>query len=228
MVASVVALVGCSSSGGAGRNVGGGSSPGAPLDLSTAPFDMGASDMRQQPAVDMAMVTYPAGPYGNQTGDTLADFTAAGYRLSRTQTDSSMLTWDTNIKLSDFHANSACKCMVVTIGATWCGACQQEQPTLVSDISSDPNFCVLGILQDGPNQGTPATQTDVDNWTQQFFQNFPVVKGTTTTDNLMQGYGSTIGLPFSLIVNPTTMKVLDSVQGYDSQIHSYATSLCGP
>src|SRR5262245_37953881 len=45
----------------------------------------GAPDLaRPAPSVpgpDMAQVSYPAGPYGNQPGDTLADLPFAGFRL---------------------------------------------------------------------------------------------------------------------------------------------------
>ena len=178
-------------------------------------------DAATGPNADLSMPSssaYPVGPYGNQVGDTMADFTAAGYSATH--------VWSTAMKLSDIRANPACKCLVLTIGATWCGACQDEQPDLVSDTTSDPNFCVLGILQEGPS-GAVATKTDVDNWENAFHQNFPVMQGNATTEKLMHGYGSEIGLPFSLIIKPGTMTVLENVQGYASNMHSHARSLCG-
>src|SRR5437879_6476316 len=75
--------------------------------------------------------TYPKGPYGNQTGQTLPNLTASGYRLDPKHTDSSKLTWATDIKLQDFNFNPVCKCLLISIGATWCPACQEEQPALV-------------------------------------------------------------------------------------------------
>src|SRR5579872_4113465 len=84
---------------------------------------------------------YPAGPYGHQIGDTLPNLVLSGYRLTRTQTDSTRLPWDTNIQFADYHQPS-CQCLLVTIGALWCTACQQEQPQLVSDVAGDPSFCV--------------------------------------------------------------------------------------
>jgi hypothetical protein len=138
-----------------------------------------------------------------------------------------MLPWDSTIAFGDYNANPACKCLVITIGALWCSACQDEQPSLATDVSGDPSFCVLGILMDGQNQGVAATKADVDTWTQYFKQNFTVAQGTPASENLLNGFGSTIGLPFSFIVKPQTMTVLSTVQGFDPQMHANATALCG-
>src|SRR5438132_1604377 len=85
----------------------------------------------------------------------------------------------------------------LAIGATWCPACQDEQPKLIADVSEDPSFCVLGILQEGPVQDKTATRGDVDDWTQHFAENFWVVQGNAATNKLLDGYGSVIGLPFN-------------------------------
>jgi len=160
---------------------------------------------------------YPSGPYGNQVGETMPDVSGPGYLANQ--------SWSTNARLSDLRANPACKCIVVTIGATWCGACQYEQPDLVSDVSSDPAFCVLGILQEG-SSGATATRPDLDAWEGTYNQNFPVMLGNANTEQLMAGYGSSVGLPFTLIIAPSTMTVLDNVQGYDASLHAHARSLC--
>jgi hypothetical protein len=168
---------------------------------------------------------YPLGPYGHQQGNTLPNIPLAGYRLTPAQTDSTQLTWDTTIQFADFHKPD-CGCLLITIGALWCSACQDEQPALIDDVAADPSFCVLGIVQEGLAQGSTATQANVNTWTQNFYQNFTVVQGTSKTNALLSGFGSTIGLPFNFIVKPQTMQVLDIVQGFDPQIHQYATGLC--
>jgi hypothetical protein len=183
-------------------------------------------------AGDMAMApSYPAGPYGNQVGQTLADFSMEGYRLTPQQTDSSQLSWDTSIRIADFYARGQtgdCACMLITVGATWCSACQDEQPSAISDVQSDPTFCVLGILQEGQNPGVNASQSDVSAWTQSFHQNFTVVQGSASTEALFNGWdqGGGIGLPFNLILQPKTMHVLDGIQGFSPDIYSIAKSDC--
>jgi hypothetical protein len=181
------------------------------------------------------MKDYPMNT-GNQPGDAIVNLTMEGYRLDREHTDSTMLTWATDIRMADYYAMSdKCKCMVLTMGATWCPACNQEQATLIQDVAGDPEFCVLNILQEGPVNGTQAVQEDVDAWTVKYSQNFYVTKGTSATRNLWQGYGSTIGLPFNLIIRPSDMQILDAtkvgymspaVQGFDPMIHDNATTLC--
>jgi hypothetical protein len=191
--------------------------------------DMAGREMHPSGA-DMAMHPYPAGPYGNQIGDTMRDVTLQGYRLTRAQTDSTQLTWS-NITLSDYHNNPRCKCMLITVGALWCSACQQEQPQLIQDAASDNNFCVLGIVQEGQNPGQAATHPDVDVWTQNFRQNFFVALGNITTNHYFDGYTMgnppSIGLPFNLVITPPDMKIVDSWQGYDPNGHSHALSSCG-
>jgi hypothetical protein len=185
----------------------------------------GATDLAwgQQPR-DMAdpapqPTAYPQGPYGNQLGDTLGDLTAPGYRADG--------TWSSAISLSDVRAGSACECMILTLGATWCSACQYEQPDLVAAVSSDPALCVVGVLQEGATRGVMAERADVDDWVGYYHQNFVVLQGTPEYEDLMFGYGSSVALPFTLIVKPQTMEVLDNVQGYASDLHTYARSLCG-
>ena len=168
-------------------------------------------------AIPPASTPYPPGPYGNQIGETMPDVSAPGYLANQ--------SWSTSVRLSQLRANPACKCIVVTIGASWCGACQYEQPDLVSDVSSDAGFCVLGILQEGPS-GDVATRPDLDAWEGTYHQNFPVLQGNASTEQLMSGYGSSVGLPFTLIMKASTMTVLDNVQGYDSNLHAHARSLC--
>ena len=127
ILAAALVMVACSSGGGTGPGPAGGGA-----DMSVAP--------------DMALKIYPEGPYGNHEGDTLVDVFAEGYRFTVDKTTVAQVTWDTNIRLNDFYNNPACKCLLITIGATWCTACQEEQPAIIADVVSDPNFCVLGIL----------------------------------------------------------------------------------
>jgi len=160
-------------------------------------------------------------------GETLADFSAMGYRLTPAQTDSTKLTFE-NIKLSDYLTKS-CSCLAITIGARWCGACQQEQPALKTVVSQHSDLCVLGVLQESNTNGSPAQKSDVDAWTTQFKQNFSVIQGTPTTDDLLfanpQSSGS-VGLPVTVIVKPSTMKVLLEIEGYDTAVYADAMAAC--
>ena len=174
---------------------------------------------------------YPPGPYGSSVGFTLNDFSASGYRLGPGETDSTNLPW-TTIDVAEYHASPVCKCLLVTVGATWCGDCMAEQPMLVQSHAQDPSFCVMGVLQaDIGSNGMQenATKADVDAWTQMYKQNFYVVQGSDETMyKLIDGHGNgSVGLPFSLIVKPSTMKVVGQIAGVNLNAHDYAMGLCG-
>lgn len=181
---------------------------------------------------------YPPGPYGSAVGFTLNDFSASGYRLGPGQTDSTKLPW-TTIDVAEYHASPVCKCLLITVGATWCGDCMAEQPMLVQSHAQDPSFCVMGVLQaDIGSNGMQenATKADVDAWTQMYKQNFYVVQGSDETMfKLIDGHGTSggggtmgsVALPFSLIVKPTTMKVVGEIDGVNLNAHDYSMGLCG-
>ncbi len=184
-------------------------------------------------AADLAMPdlapAYPAGPFGNQNGQTLGDVTMSGYRLSPEQTDSTKATWESNIRLADFHNNPACKCLYIALGGRWCGACRQEQGSMIDWIKKDPNFCVLGVLQDGLKEHVDATHDDVDKWTQEFKQNFTVVAGSKATWAFTDSYrnqSNEIGMPFSLVVKPSTMQVAGHDIGTSPLLYNSAVAEC--
>ena len=217
--AAALTTVGCSQAGYRGfvpaAGDGGYMLVGGPPDLTSAPPDL-------TPAY-----AYPPGPYGNQKGNTIVDVTMAGYRLTPEQTEATELEWAKDIKLGEYHLNKACKCLLITWGASWCTACKQEQPQLIADVTADKGFCVLNIVQEGITRGVDATRDDVDNWNKTYHQNFYVTQGTRSTKSYWMGYGPTIGLPFNFIVNPKDMKLAAVVQGYRKDIHTYAMGLCG-
>lgn len=175
-----------------------------------------------------AISPYPQEPYGNRVGEVLEDFRRPGYRLSRSERDRHRLPWDEGISLADFHFDPACRCLLITVGTTTCGACAQEQPHLSVERDNDPGFCVLGVLQEGSveNSGR-VTRQDVDDWTDRYRQNFPVIQGNVVTSLLWSGYGPAIGLPFNVVVEPRSMTVAaEPVQGFRADIHDYARAAC--
>jgi hypothetical protein len=194
----------------------------------------GAMQMKENPPAPMK-APYPDGPYGNKVDEPLADFNVNGYRLSTETADwTDADAWATDIKLSEYlhgvapNEKRECKCLLITWGAGWCGACQQEQPALKNDINNEDGFCVLNIMQEGNQQGPLASRADVDAWVKRYQQNFYVVQGNAYTKNLWKGHArnGVISLPFNFIVKPSTMKVLEVVQGYRKDIASHSMGLC--
>jgi hypothetical protein len=202
----------------------------ASFGLALTACSSGAAGTDNNGGGDIANDPYPAGPYGNSVGQTLYQFSLPGYRLSPQQTDSTKLPFDPAIDLIEYHRNPTCKVLVVTVAATWCGSCMQEQPALIDWVASDPSFCVYGILQASLQGGQQevATKADLDTWTQQYKENFAYTQGSEGSEYALimgQNGSSTVGLPFSLIVRPRDMKIVGIVQGSRSDLHDYAMSL---
>ena len=183
---------------------------------------VGAPDMARP-----APPSYPTGTVGNQVGEVIPNLSLTGYRLTPETTDFEALQIVKDITFGEYHTNPACKVFLVTMGASWCTACQQEQPYLTREVSGDPAFCVINILQEGHNQERDATQADLDEWVGKYNQSFNVVLGNKSTRNLWQGYGPVINLPFNLIIKPQTMEVLETVEGFDTGIYRKAMKLAG-
>ena len=105
--------------------------------------------------------------------------------------------------------------LLVDISATWCGTCQEEAKTLTAKMKNE--WEALGIrvltlmIEDAASK--PATIDTALQWKQQY-------KLTTTTvaanpefffSQLAQG---TIGLPFLVVIDPRTMTLVETQQGY--------------
>lgn len=64
----------------------------------------------------------------------------------------------------------------------------------------------------------------MDKWTQQFMQTYPVLMGDGAVhQKIWTGYGSTIGLPFNLILDRNTMQVKGKL---GSPTYQAAADLC--
>jgi hypothetical protein len=231
-LACTVALVACgSSSSGSGSS----SSPPPGSPSSSGGASQGSSGSGGPGSSGGSTEQYPPGPYGNEVGQTLIDFNMSGYRLSPAQTDSTKASWDTKIALHEFHDSKDCKCLVISVAATWCGECMQEQPAIIKGVADDKAFCALGVLQQTLVNGheVDAARSDVDTWTQRFKQDFPVVLGDRATAQILfvgdgEGTnGSSVALPFTLVVRTDSMHVMGMNQGVRADIHDWAMGLCG-
>ena len=71
------------------------------------------------------------------------------------------------------------------------------------------------MLMEGPVNGSnKVVKDDLDQWTQEFHQNYPsVMSDGKIHQKIWQGWGSTIGLPFNLIIDRETMVVKGLMMG---------------
>ena len=93
--------------------------------------------------------------------------------------DSTKLGWDPTIGVS--RSSERCRCLLVTLGAKWCPACEKEQPQLVTDVNADPSFCVLGVLRAWRRRARRRRVTSTPG-ARRFDQNPNVVLGSPATD----------------------------------------------
>jgi hypothetical protein len=189
---------------------------GAPPDLAPAPPDL----------TPPPRGPYPTGATGLNVGDTLYDIMAMGYNLSLQQTDSTMLMYQT-IALDELHSNTACKCILLNESAEWCQPCNAEQAITVDYVNTHPGLCVFDVLIDGYKPGVRATKADVDNWTQMYAQNYPVVGANIQTYIHLPHPDA---LPTNVVIDPVSMKILQINAGVDlnnpNQFFSDAMALC--
>lgn len=184
-----LSLAACGSSGNGNNN------NNTPQDMAMAPLP---PDMTFDPG------PYPEGPYGTKVGDTLYNIKGQGFRLTRENTDAN------NAKLEELSIddvirhNPACKCLLLSQSAIWCGPCRQEQVALVPFIEEHPEFCAYNVLlEDAPGEAAVAPD-DLLKWNE-FGQNFPIVVANISTKLRLP---DTKSIPRNTLINPATMEIL--------------------
>jgi hypothetical protein len=101
---------------------------------------------------------YPAGPYGIDVGQTLADVCLSGYASPTQETLVPMALHD----FFDPSGTSNHKLLFLSAGMTWCGPCNRE----ASELSSVqvPGVAMFQVLLDGPTYGVGSTEADLKAW----------------------------------------------------------------
>jgi hypothetical protein len=158
---------------------------------------------------------YPAGPYGKRVGDTVQDLCFDGW------TDPTAESFDPAkihpICLSDFHAETDVKLLLVESCAVWCVSCKSEyrgstdRPSLTDALAArrSQGFRVLGTLfQDGASR--PATPADAAAWAEAYGVTFPF---TIDDEHKIGLFTSPNTAPFNLLIDTRTMKLVLALAG---------------
>jgi len=162
---------------------------------------------------------YPSGPYGKSVGATFPNLSWSGYKDSAG-------AW-TTITMNDYFdpdGSKGVRAVLIEMSAVWCGVCQSEaarfSPTYSSWKSKGARFATLMVqnLSRGP-----ATQADVDLWVSKFKTSWDVVADPAMS--LAPPTGGSIGLPYNIILDPRTMKIVQIIQGDGSAVDSTMNSL---
>jgi hypothetical protein len=169
-------------------------------------------------------VPYPApsGGYGRTArsggtaGSVIANFKFKGYP------NGALSNGLTTISLADYYdpCSKRYKMIHLTVSAVWCQPCSQETDALVaaSSMLSKEGIVVLQALDEGATAGTPATQSDLQYWIADHKSDF-----TEMIDPGLQnlsGFFNAASVPWNADLDPRTMEILDSTQGWPGSVAS--------
>jgi hypothetical protein len=114
--------------------------------------------------------------------------------------------------LFDCDKSRGINAIVFDESATWCGACQQEAGDLEGQMTSawktEGVFFVTLMCQDA--NGNPATTDTASQWKSAYGLNDIAVVSDPNASFLQ----NTGGLPTNVLVDPRTMKIVSSSEGY--------------
>ncbi len=150
--------------------------------------------------------TYPSGPYGQDVGETLANFTSPGYRLAPGMTFPNKLE---DISLGEFYDNGSCSCIVVTYtGGDSCPPCVNVSKELNDAAITIPGLCVIEAVADYV-QGkiNPGTEQSLNSLASAAAPNHPIVLLNDAALASLDGTPPVTAIPTTFVVDPATMKV---------------------
>jgi len=165
-------------------------------------------------------VAYPTGCYGHtaRTGTTpgsvLQNFKFQGY-LNGDATQPL-----TTISLADYYdpCNKRYKLIHLSVAAVWCVPCNGETNDIVAAKASldAQQIVVLQALDQGPVEGTPSTVSDLNYWISNHKSNFTEM--LDPDDKNYAGFFNAASIPWNADVDPRTMELLDSSEGYSGSV----------
>ncbi|MGD0528079.1 MAG: hypothetical protein ABSE49_23295 [Polyangiaceae bacterium] len=195
---------------------------------SDAGDDGGSSGTCDPTDVNPDGVAYPcpSGGYGHnaRTGSTpgsvIQDFKFQGYL------NGDMSQPIQTISLADYYdpCNKRYKLLHISVAAVWCEPCNEETTAVVADLNSSSSVLkgdgvvFIQALDDGPTEGVPATQSDLQSWITQHSSNF-----TEMLDPGLQNFGGFFqasAIPWNADFDVRTMEMLTSSEGWNGSVSS--------
>lgn len=165
---------------------------------------------------------YPAGPYGTQVGDTIANLSFSGL----TDSDHDGMVEDeasSTIALAKYLRVDGVrntKALVITLSALWCGPCKLEEPQLVAWLNDyetwAPGRVKFVTLLSESGIGSPATASSMLTWAKMF--DVPFDLGLDPSAQLLTQFvdsGQPLAYPFHILVRTEDMKIDQKSFGSD-------------
>jgi hypothetical protein len=208
-LALVVAQLGCESE---------------PLEL---PPETGAPSGVEEPVdpgQDYAAIEYPPGPYGTRPGAIMPNLEFLGWRAPA-EAEYDTARFET-VRLSDFYdpdgSRGNTKLLLLNASAVWCSVCRSEMRHFQKDDLyrkyKERGLEILGILFED-NDYKPATPPDLASWgsPRNFDIHFPLVLDPGFK---IGAFFISDATPLNLLVDVTTMQIIDATMGYDPSSNS--------
>ncbi len=189
----------------------------APDDETSAPDDSGSptppSDAPSTPG------SYPAGPYGKALGDVIPNLSWKGYRNGTG-------AW-TDIALADYYdptGKKGIRAIKLELAAIWCEVCNTEAGAMRGKYAGyyarGARF-LTALTAD--TIGVKATQATVDKWIGKYACDYDV-SADPAWSFAPKGEGSS-SMPYGLLLDPRTMKIVEVYPGYSPAILSHVDTL---
>jgi hypothetical protein len=155
---------------------------------------------------------YPCGPYGYATGAVVQDLSLSG-RRDLAKDGMAMSSPVMPIQLGDYFQDKSLKVLFISLAASWCVPCAQEQPTLNQMYQ---NYLGMGghvaflqsILQDAA--GNPAQQNTVDAWAKNYQTPFDMAADPM---GVLGPYHTGNAFPVQMVIKLSTMTMTYSNVG---------------
>ena len=169
----------------------------------------GVGSASSAPDTNPAGVAYPTSGIGTTKGTVIQNFKFLGYK------DANINGGLQPISLADFFdpTTNDYKLVHIQAAGSWCSACKGETTALVPIAAQLQAKKVLWLvsLAEGPTPGTPSTQTDLNNWINEFKSPFTHVLDPSNK-NLGPFYDAS-ALPWNANIDAKTMKILTTGTG---------------
>jgi hypothetical protein len=208
-------LVGCAA--------GGTEDLGGPEDGAGEAADLAAWKVEVQPARTLDKCVYPTENIGVTVGKTVRDqLVWQGYINGENE--------PTEVAMSEYLDCSGVKsvnALLVVQSATWCGNCESEAQDIHQHMADAEDWPAKGIvpitLMIEDLDQSPARESTALNWRNKFRLNNSVVAADPNI-SFMDPSASSLGLPLVIIIDPRTMEVVHTQEGYSGD-HSLLESL---
>ncbi len=158
---------------------------------------------------------------GSTPGSIIANYKFSGY-LNAVATPQLQ-----TIALADFYdpCGKRYKVIHLTVAARWCEPCNEETDAIEAAKSQldGEGVVVVQALEDGTEQGTGATQTDLNDWIAQHHTTFTEVLDPDPNPQLGVFF-SQASIPWNGDIDPRTMEILDSSPGWSGDVMTEVSS----